>query len=274
MLIALSILVGVAFWVWVIDEVTSDDDDDKSTSSETETEDITEDIPEEDPAVDEGDNDLLIGTEGDDPLDGGEGLDIAFGLEGDDSLQGGADSDLLLGGQDDDLVEGGSGDDVLVGGEGADTLVGNSGNDLIDGTSLLDEDALLTSAQSADSFSDLSFSASAGPDTDEGDSIEGRGGDDWMILGSQDSASGGSGEDVFEGGHWITPGAPAVIEDYDAAEDAIVYSYDDDGAEPTITTNVDGVTGDATGFADGEEVLIVLAAGPTFNASNVTLVAV
>ena len=268
MLIALSILFGVAFWVWVIDEVTSDDDDNTS-SSDSETAEVTEGVP-----IDEGDNDLLTGTEGDDTLEGGTGLDLAFGLEGDDSVSGVAEDDLLLGGDDSDLVEGGSGNDILVGGEGADTLIGNSGNDIIDGTSRLDEDALLASAQTAETAEDLNFTFSNTPDTDAGDSIEGRGGDDVLLMGNNDSVSGGSGEDIFEGGFWITPGQPAIIEDYDAAEDAIIYSYEDGGTEPTITTNVDGTTGDATVYADGDEVMIVLAAGPTFNADNVTLVAI
>ncbi|WP_127111826.1 calcium-binding protein [Shimia sediminis] len=269
MLIALSVLLGVAFWVWVIDEVTDDDDDTSSSSeSELETAEVSDDI-----LVDEGDNDLLIGTEGEDALDGGTGYDIAFGLEGEDTLAGGSEDDLLLGGQDNDLVQGGSGDDVLVGGDGSDTLIGNSGDDVIDGTSQLDEDALQASAETAATIDDLTYSLSSDPDTDDGDVIEGRGGDDQIIMGSMDSVSGGSGSDLFAGGDWITPGEPAIIEDYDASEDAIIYSYDDSSPEPTITTSVDGTTGDATVFADGDEVMIVLAAGPTFNADNVTLVA-
>lgn len=269
MLIALSVLLGVAFWVWVIDEVTDDDDDNSSSSeAELETAEVSDDI-----LVDEGDNDLLIGTEGEDALDGGTGYDIAFGLEGDDTLLGDAGDDLLLGGQDNDLVQGGSGDDVLVGGDGSDTLIGNSGDDVIDGTSRLDEDALLASAQTANTLDDLVLDLSDTPDTDEGDSIEGRGGNDWMIMGSADSVSGGSGADLFHGGDWITPGEPAIVEDYDATEDELIYSYDDTGTEPVITTSIDSTTGDATVFADGEEVMVVLAAGPTFNADNVTLIA-
>lgn len=260
MLISLSILLGVVFWVWVIDEVVNDDDDDKSSD--------TEETP-----IDEEGNDLLLGEEGDETLEGEEGDDVLYGDRGNDVLNGGDGGDLLLGGAGDDELVGGSGEDVLVGGEGADTMTGSSGGDLLDGTSLLDEAALVNSLQTADTADDLDIQYGDGPDTDEGDSIQGLGGDDVILMGSEDSVSGGAGNDLFSAGTWIRPGEPAIIEDYDAAQDVIAYSYEDSGTEPTITTSVDAATGDATVFADGEEVIVVLNAGPSFDENNILLVA-
>lgn len=261
MLTLLSIM-GVVFWVYVIDYAINDDDDSSDSSDQP-----VEEIP-----VDEGDNLLLQGTEGDDTLSGGIGYDILTGDEGNDDLRGGEEDDLILGGQDDDLLQGDSGNDVLHGGDGADTMIGGAGSDILDGTSTLDEDALVASLATAKYFSDLSFNFdNTSPDTDEGDVMEGRGGDDDLYMGSNDSATGGAGEDFFIGGEWIRPGEPAIVEDYDEAEDVIFYQFENGGAVPTITTSVDAVTGDATVYADGDEVIVVINAGPGFNSSNVML---
>jgi len=57
-------------------------------------------------------NDLMLGTAGDDVLDG---------KQGDDCIVGGAGNDILRGKQ---------GDDVLIGGPGIDECVGNQGNNV------------------------------------------------------------------------------------------------------------------------------------------------
>ncbi|WP_299353228.1 calcium-binding protein [uncultured Shimia sp.] len=264
MLAALGVL-SVVFWAWVIVEVTSDDDDDDEATSEETTIETVEEI-----SVDEGENDLLMGTEGDDSLDAEEGVDIVFGDEGDDTLRGGEEGDLLLGGADDDELRGSEGEDTLVGGEGADTLIGGSGADILDGTSLLDEDTLATSAETANTLDDLVFQYDTGLDTDDGDVIQGRGGDDTIIMGSEDSVTGGAGEDLFSAGEWVRPGEPAIIEDYDEDEDIISYSYTGP-TEPVISTTIDGTTDDVTVYADGQAVIIVTAAGPTFTADNIAL---
>ena len=84
-------------------------------------------------------NDLLIGTEGqDNTLSGlggndvlicGSGNDTLDGGDGNDVLVGGAGNDTLLGGKGNDWLEGGAGDDVLQGGAGNDFLLGGDGND-------------------------------------------------------------------------------------------------------------------------------------------------
>lgn len=260
-MLILASLLGVAFWVWVIDGIVNDDDD-----SASESDDVVEDV-----AINQGDNDLLEGLEGDDNLFGGVGEDILVGDEGDDRLFGGDDDDILLGGDDDDLVRGGDDDDTIVGGSGADTLNGDSGDDLIIGSSGFDESAFLTSLEDAETTADLTIQFNDEADTDTGDVIDGGNGEDTIVMGSEDSVTGGADADLFAGGWWIRPGEPAIIEDYDEAEDILTYTYEEGTTEPVITTSIDAATGDATVYADGDEVIIIIDAGAGFNANNVML---
>lgn len=73
---------------------------------------------------------------------GGQFVNQVIGTEGDDILQGSADVDRLsgLGGNDqlygqegDDVLDGGDGDDFLYGGAGNDRILSNSGTDFVDG---------------------------------------------------------------------------------------------------------------------------------------------
>ncbi|HGG65001.1 MAG TPA: calcium-binding protein [Rhodobacteraceae bacterium] len=68
-----------------------------------------------------GQNDVLIGFDGEDTLNGGNGDDRLYGLNGDDSLVAGSGDDLLYGGEDDDTLIGGRGNDLLDGGDDFDT---------------------------------------------------------------------------------------------------------------------------------------------------------
>ena len=67
-------------------------------------------------------NDIMVGTDGVDVLDGGYG---------DDEIDGGAGIDVLQGGYGDDHLKGGDGADQLNGGRGSDLLEGGAGDDLI-----------------------------------------------------------------------------------------------------------------------------------------------
>jgi hypothetical protein len=75
----------------------------------------------------------LIGTEGNDLLEGGEDVDYIVGLGGDDTIRGSGRNDRLCGGDGDDLLQGGDGDDSLLGGNGDDTLEGEAGWDTLIG---------------------------------------------------------------------------------------------------------------------------------------------
>jgi Ca2+-binding RTX toxin-like protein len=92
------------------------------------------------PATEAGD--VLIGTGGDDVIDGLGGADEIYGSEGNDVLdtgpgddyaEGNAGNDVLIGGLGDDLMYGYAGNDILFGGEGIDDLEDwDVGNNLID----------------------------------------------------------------------------------------------------------------------------------------------
>ncbi|ODN68806.1 Serralysin B precursor [Methylobrevis pamukkalensis] len=80
-------------------------------------------------------DDLIIGNEKANRLEGGKGIDTLVGLKGADTLIGGDGDDILLGGVDADRLEGGAGNDRLEGGTGGDAMVGGLGRDvyLVDG---------------------------------------------------------------------------------------------------------------------------------------------
>lgn len=66
----------------------------------------------------------LIGTDGNDILNGTKGDDVIVGLLGDDRINGGGGKDVICGAD---------GNDRLFGGKGKDTLHGDAGNDRLDG---------------------------------------------------------------------------------------------------------------------------------------------
>ena len=71
----------------------------------------------------------VIGTDGNDTIEGANSADIIYGMDGDDLLNGSGGDDFLHGGLGNDLLIGGEGNDTLVGGEGDDTLEGGGGDD-------------------------------------------------------------------------------------------------------------------------------------------------
>ncbi len=89
-------------------------------------------------------DDLIVGLRGNDTLSGGNGDDIAFGGKGDDLLRGNNGEDALFGGKGNDLLNGGADNDGLFGGKGMDTLVGGTGDDFLAGDA--DADLLIGGA--------------------------------------------------------------------------------------------------------------------------------
>ena len=77
----------------------------------------------------------IIGTRGNDRLEGTPGLDVIVAFEGDDVINGLGGNDLVCAGDGNDIVAGGPGDDFLDGENGNDRLMGNSGKDLLSGES-------------------------------------------------------------------------------------------------------------------------------------------
>ena len=75
-------------------------------------------------------NDVIVGSNESDTLEGGAGVDFIFGQGGDDLIRGNGDIDYLYGEDGNDQVQGDSGDDVIYGGAGDDQLKGGSGSDV------------------------------------------------------------------------------------------------------------------------------------------------
>jgi plastocyanin len=71
----------------------------------------------------------IVGTEGDDDLEGTKRSDVIVGLEGDDIIHGFGGDDFICGGQGDDRLSGGWDNDRILGGRGNDFLFGNAGDD-------------------------------------------------------------------------------------------------------------------------------------------------
>ncbi|MEM8828061.1 MAG: hypothetical protein AAGE96_01730 [Cyanobacteria bacterium P01_G01_bin.19] len=77
--------------------------------------------------------DRIDGLDGDDIISGGDDLDRIDGSIGNDSIFGGDSSDRINGGVGDDLLSGDAGNDFVRGGAGDDLLMGVTGNDTLIG---------------------------------------------------------------------------------------------------------------------------------------------
>jgi Ca2+-binding RTX toxin-like protein len=76
----------------------------------------------------------IVGTGGDDVLQGTPERDVIWGGDGNDTIAGSLGNDLLCGGPGADLVHGGRGNDVADGGAGADDrVIGDLGDDKLTG---------------------------------------------------------------------------------------------------------------------------------------------
>ncbi len=104
----------------------------------------------------------LDGTDADEVLLGLDGRNLIDGGGGDDIIHGGHDSsgDILIGGDGDDVIFGGSGKDDLRGGDGDDTFIMRAGfsRDTVDGGADSDTISLQSVLTDADVASDASIS--------------------------------------------------------------------------------------------------------------------
>ncbi|HEY3477198.1 MAG TPA: ExeM/NucH family extracellular endonuclease, partial [Anaerolineales bacterium] len=122
----------------------------------------------------------MIGTPGDDVINGTNGRDVIVALGGNDTINGRNGNDVICGNGGDDTINGGNGDDLLFGSFGDDTLNGGNGDDSLDGGAGEDE---LIGARGADTLTGGaggdSFSGGRGSDThtdfntEEGDTSDG-----------------------------------------------------------------------------------------------------
>ena len=169
---------------------------------------------------------VIEGTPGDDrgetALIGTSGEDIINGYEGNDELIALGDDDVLNGGDDHDFLRGNEGNDELYGGDGDDYLNGNSGDDLLDGGAGYDRATFYTGATTGVTV-DLNIAGpqatGQGNDTLVGienvsgtaynDVLTGDAGDNWLwgstsrdedgvVTGlNNDTLSGGGGDDLL-----------------------------------------------------------------------------
>jgi len=84
-------------------------------------------------------SDTICGGDGDDVIDGQSQADVIFGDDGNDTIYGRDGADQIFGGDGDDNIEGHSQNDVINGGSGDDTIDGGSGDDVIDGGAGVDD---------------------------------------------------------------------------------------------------------------------------------------
>ncbi len=80
-----------------------------------------------------GDDDSILGTRGDDEIEGRNGDDFIEGGRGDDKLRGASGEDYLIGGEGDDTINADGQGDVGLGGVGSDVLNGQGGDDILFG---------------------------------------------------------------------------------------------------------------------------------------------
>ncbi|MGH8952790.1 MAG: choice-of-anchor Q domain-containing protein [Acidimicrobiia bacterium] len=124
-------------------------------------------------------NDVICSGDGNDTIDGGSGNDTIDAGSGNNHIDGGSGNEAIFSGAGDDIIDGGSGTDVVSSGDGADRIEGGSGNDTLSGGEGDDE-------------------VDGGAGNDE---VQGGGGADTIRGGSgNDRLFGGAGTDFIEGG--------------------------------------------------------------------------
>lgn len=202
----------------------------------------------------EAGSDTIQGQAGNDLIDGGEGRDSLMGSEGSDTLHGGAGNDSLIGGTEDDWLFGDEDDDWLLGGAGNDTLIGGAGKDEIDGGA----------------GNDLLSGVEAEGQPQEVDFLNGQDGNDRIMVGAGDYASGGEGEDEFILQEWMNESQVAQVLDYDPGQDQLVIVYDAAvHTDPVVTIEPNGSGSGQSVFIDGSKVAVVY--GGPINVADIRL---
>lgn len=186
-------------------------------------------------------DDVLQGEDGDDMLCSGEGDDVVTGNRGNDLIEGQGGDDFVSGDYGMDTVNGDEGNDTVVGGRGMDVVNGGSGDDIlfggiIEGVPLNLEE--LTELRDGGSLSEINGGIELRDDS-LGNVLDGGEGNDQLIIGSGDMATGGEGEDIFHIQSDQVEAGPAMIMDY-TDEDMITVIVDDVDADNDITVSDDG----------------------------------
>ncbi len=148
----------------------------------------------------------LVGTAGNDILNGGQTYRGIYGLDGNDFLTGGAIDNVLYGGIGHDILFGEGGIDQLFGGTGDDIVQAGDGNDVL--------------------------SDEAG-----NDSLAGEAGDDVLVGGiGDDQLAGGAGNDTYQFN--LGDGIDSISDSIDVAEpNRVVFGPGITSSSITLTTN-------------------------------------
>lgn len=220
--------------------------------------------------------DVLDGGTGADTLSGGSWSDVLYGADGNDVLNGNAGADLLHGGDGADTLNGDAGDDVLIGGTGTDTLNGGAGDDELTGANIYSRDLSvedLIILRETNDFLDLEeeLSLDLSRDDSGADVLIGGAGEDFLLLGANDIATGGADSDFFLAYEYPpdTTGT-STIADYVDGTDQIGIVYPELETPPTVTLSDNG-NGDAIILLNGAPTVIVTGAAGALLASDITL---
>lgn len=160
-----------------------------------------------------GGNDCVRAGLGDDTINGGSGVDYLYGGDGNDVVNGDSENDFIYANEGFDTVRGGlgidvmfghGGDDVMYGGLDADVMVGGSGNDLMYGGDGLNVVLTLVDPLHPDVLTVLDPEPAVAIAPLD-DNIDGGSGDDTLFGGGGwDALNGSSGNDI------LVPGAGGV----------------------------------------------------------------
>lgn len=199
---------------------------------------------------------IITGNTGNDTIDGGAGNDV---------IDGGNGNDVLFGNAGADTITGGLGIDSLIGGLGNDELIADDTDALIDGGAGVNtvKFAAAVSATLADAdlvnvgtveITNTGNAAYAFTNQTEALVINGNSGNDTITGGNaNDTIDGGAGNDALDGG---------------VGNDTVTGGLGDDTF--TVSSGVDTIVGLGTNQpTTGDDVLVVLA-GATANATEIT----
>ncbi|MEM8591764.1 MAG: calcium-binding protein [Pseudomonadota bacterium] len=193
--------------------------------------------------------DLILGGDGEDDLNGEQWNDVLLGGDGDDTLTGEAGADLILGEDGDDIIDAGTWGDVALGGDGADQISGGIGSDFLHGGLVTDNDLPFETLIEAVDIGRSGGDGEVGEELtvtafhdDDVDVLNGGPGGDELFLGAGDIGTGGSEGDVFDVFYdfQLDDQEPAVITDFNPAEDRIDISHIDPDDNPVIQLEDDG----------------------------------
>ena len=247
--------------------------------------------------ADDNDN-VVVGTPGDDFLPGLGGNDIIRGLAGNDRLEGGDGDDIIRGGQGNDNINTGAGDDLVFGGRGNDTVGGMAGRDTVFGGA--GDDTIAWNDPTGDVvFGDAGNDILRGGDV-AADTIFGGNGDDLIravanqslanhapdrlfgdrgndtIIGGNaaDTIEGGAGDDILSGfggaDQFIfreTEGGDDIINDFDVTQDVVVLEGFGADFDPLDNLSA-GTSGTTLDLGGGNQVLFLGLLPNELNAAN------